>query len=175
MGAHMEHLPITPELYLKTLESLILKIVCVDEVTANCNRGLLNAGKTSIGLNSKTFSRQTPDEYFSYITYQLTGSQDDTVVLRIEATFCVIFGANERVPEGFSDIFNTNNLPLTTMPYFREIVASLTGRMGLPTFTIPYDIFSGGEATSEADQEIQSAQPPLLSEPPTKKPRRKKN
>ena len=173
MAAPVEKSPITPELYLKTLESLTLKMVCVDEVNANCKRDVLNTGKTSVRLDSKTSTKQTPDEYHSYVTYRLIGFQGETVVLKIEATFCVIFGATERVPEGFSEIYNENNLPLTTMPYLRELVASLTGRMGLPMFTIPYNIFPGREAGSEQEQPPRTETAPPTA--PSKKPRAKKD
>jgi len=169
MAISLENPPITPELYLQTLEELALRAVCVDEISATCNRDVLDGGRTTINMASKNFERQTPDEYHVYITYQLTGVQDEVSVLKIEATFCVIFDTTERVPDGFFEVFSENNLVLTTMPYFRELIASVTGRMGLPTLTIPYNIFSGGESTSKGE-----SPEPALPETPAKKTRRKK-
>lgn len=164
---------ISPDAYRQALDKLALKAVCIEELNATCNRDMLNAGKTTINLASKTFSRQTPDEYFSYITYQLTGLQAETPVLKIEATFCVIFDTDERVPDGFSDVFDGQNLPITTLPYLRELIASLTGRMGLQTLTIPYDIYSGSEDTSSQGQALTEKAPSASLDVPPRRTRRK--
>ena len=142
---------IDPDLYRQTLERLQLRTICLEEVHSFCDREGLEKGGVTIGVEDDTFARQTPTKFYAYITYQLTGTQADTAALRLDARYCMIFDTDEPVPPGFFEVFRTLNLKMTTLPYFRELVASITGRMELPTLTLPYNLFIADDA-DEADE-----------------------
>lgn len=141
---------IDPDLYRQTLERLQLRTICLEEVNSFCDREDLEQGGITIGVEEDTFARQTPTKFHAYITYQLTGTQADTVALRLDARFCMIFDTDEPVPLGFFEVFRTLNLKTTTLPYFRELVASITGRMELPTLTLPYNLFIPDDGAEDA-------------------------
>lgn len=134
-------MPIPPEIYSQTLERLDLQTVCLEEVHSFCDRDVLEQGGVTISVEEETFARQTPTRYLAYIHYHLTGTQAATAALKLNARYCLIFDTDKPVPAGFFDVFRTLNLKMTTLPYFRELVASITGRMEVPTLTLPYNLF----------------------------------
>lgn len=141
--------PISPPLYQQTLERLTLQTICLDCVNAYCHRERFAGRETSLTLVTSAEDRQ--DDYYSmFMTYRLHGRHDGEITLEIEATYRLVFRASEPVPAGFFDVFRELNLRMITMPYFRELLASTTGRMELPTLTIPLDIFAAdSEETAE--------------------------
>lgn len=104
-------------------------------------QGRSGTGGVTINISDETFARQTPTRFLAYIYYHLTGLQDDAATLRLDARYCLAFDTDGPVPPGFFDVFRDLNLKMTTLPYFRELVASVTGRMELPTLTLPYNLF----------------------------------
>ncbi len=155
----LEAPPISPELYQQTLERLDLQTISLDCLQASCQRERFEGRETNLSLTTKAEDRQDAPHYSMFITYTLQGRQDSEVNLIIEATYRLIFRASEAVPTGFFDVFRELNLRMITMPYFRETVASTTGRMELPTLTIPLTIFA-------ANQEESAPEP---ADPPHKK------
>ena len=146
-------LPITPDLYRQTLERLELQTVCLEEIHSFCDREALEQGGITINVEEETFARQTPTRYYAYIHYHLMGAQAESAALKLDARYCMIFDMDEQVPTGFFDVFRELNLRMTTLPYFRELVASITGRMELPTLTLPYNLFIPTDGTEEVSLE----------------------
>lgn len=132
---------IEPELYQHTLESLQLKSVCLDSLSASSRRELFGQGGISVELTTDAFAKPAAGQYLAYIKYSLRAARDAEAALVIDATFCVVFDATEPVPDGFFDVYKEVNLVLTTMPFARELIASVTSRMDLPTLTLPYHLF----------------------------------
>lgn len=163
----LEELPISPELYQQTLESLRLKTVCLEEIHAFCDRDALEQSGVTINTADETFARQTPTRFLAYIYYHLTGLQGDATTLRLDARYCLAFDTDNPVPPGFFDVFRDLNLKMTTLPYFRELVASVTGRMELPTLTLPYNLFVEDHSDENAALEGGTARslPALSVEP----------
>ena len=154
---------IDPDLYRQTLERLQFRTICLEEVHSFCDRDSLEQGGVTICVEEDTFARQTPTKFYVYITYKLTGTQAGTAALRLDAQYCMIFDTDEPVPSGFFEVFRTLNLKMTTLPYFRELVASITGRMELPTLTLPYNLFipdDGGEEATLSEDKVSALPAP---------------
>ena len=158
-------MPIAPDLYQETLERLELQSVSLDDLQSCCDREAAQDGQVEIKLAFSSESRQTETSYFAFITYSLRGERDKEMLLEIKAKYRLVFDTSEPVPDGFFEVFRDLNLRITTMPYFRELVASMTGRMNIPTLTLPYAIYAAStEASSEekapVPEEKAKAKPP---------------
>lgn len=162
-----QKLLIEPELYQKTLERLSLISICLDEVKACCSREVAQEGLVDISLSIEAKDQQTEGHYYAFITYSLKGQRGSEVLLEVEAKYRLIFDTPEFVPKGFFEIYSDPNLRITTMPYFRELVTSLTGRMEIPTLTLPYAIFAAPKEEVEEEPSV------ILSDEITKKRTRK--
>lgn len=145
--ANSNPLPIDPEIYQKTLAQIRIQQVALDKVTADCKRGAINPADATVEVKASTRSEHEESEFHALITYSLTAIQNTHIVLSIEATFRLTFETDLPVPTGFSEVFETYNLRPSTMPYFRELVASITGRMEIATLTLPYELL--GRASAE--------------------------
>lgn len=55
----------------------------------------------------------------------------------ITATFGLEYTSPIQPTESISKAFTRHNVPINVWPYFRELVASMTGRMGWEILTIP--------------------------------------
>lgn len=161
MASLTQRLPISPELYQKTLEQMELRTVCLEQVEAVCERSHSHDGLIDISLGAHAEDGQQAGAYFAFITYKLRGQRGGTALLCIDAKYRLHFDAPEPVPDGFFEVFQDLNLRMTTMPYFRELVASITGRMELPTLTLPYAIYAAPdrEEDGQQDSETSSALP----------------
>lgn len=146
---------ITPEQYQKTLERLDLRSVCLDEIKAYCAREAAEDGQVDLNLSAEAEDVQADGQYLAFITYALRGERDAKMVLEIEAKYRLIFDVLEPVPVGFFEVFQELNLRTTTMPYFRELVASMTGRMEIPTLTLPYEVYAGWAEDGEKQETVE--------------------
>lgn len=77
------------------------------------------------------------------LSYEVTGSyvfttQDDESIADIEATFAAIYNKLEdsTLPESDVDDF-ARSVVFQVTPFLREILATMTNRMGLPPFYMP--------------------------------------
>ena len=152
-----QNVPIAAELYQQTLEKLDLQTVCLDEIKACCDREAAQEGQVEISLSADTEARQTDSQYFAFITYRLRGERGGDMLLEVDARYRLIFDTEVQVPEGFFEVFRDLNLRITTMPYFRELVASLTGRMDIPTLTLPYSIYAAPSIEIEEQEAVSVA------------------
>ena len=135
-------LPIDPDLYQETLTKLQMLAICVDEVSCWCHREGFNPGDTDLVLDGVAEDSQNEQEYNMFVTYSLEGKRDEASILKIKAKYRLIYAATDPVPDGFFEVFQELNLRMTTMPYFRELVSSMTGRMQLPILTLPFNIIA---------------------------------
>ncbi len=157
-------MPIAPELYQETLERLELQSVCLDDLQSCCDREAAQDGQVEIKLAVNSEARQTKTNYFAFITYSLRGERDREMLLEIKAKYRLVFDTSEPIPDGFFEAFRDLNLRITTMPYFRELVASMTGRMNIPTLTLPYAIYAApaetfSEENASAPEEVKAKRP----------------
>lgn len=162
---------ISPELYQTTLERLHLQAVSLEEVRACCDPEVAQDGQVEIDLTTESTSRQSETEFLVFITYHLRGIREQESLLEIDAKYRLIFNTAAPVPKGFFEVFQDLNLGLTTMPYFRELVTSITGRMGIPTLTLPYQIHVAPQQEVEGQKKAPAEE---MSSRKQRKPRLKK-
>lgn len=162
---------ITPEQYQKTLEQLDLRSVCLDEIKACCAREAAEGEQVNLNLSAEAEDVQEDGQYLAFITYVLRGERDAEMVLEIEAKYRLIFDVLEPVPVGFFEVFQELNLRTTTMPYFRELVASMTGRMEIPTLTLPYAVYAGSAEDGEEQKAVEPAKTVEVEKKRTRKPK----
>ncbi|MBA2518614.1 MAG: hypothetical protein H0V24_03025 [Chloroflexia bacterium] len=79
------------------------------------------------------------DGFVIFQTYliRFVESDDEQRVGEITATFGLEYTSLVQPTESMSNSFTRHNVPLNVWPYFRELVASMTGRMGWEILTIP--------------------------------------
>lgn len=62
---------------------------------------------------------------------------ESELIGEITAVFGLEYSTSIPLTDPVWEIFGTHNVPLNAWPYFRELVANLTGRMGWMPLTIP--------------------------------------
>lgn len=65
-------------------------------------------------------------------TYDIKAKRGRKRLFYLKAEFVLKMAAADGFTEGFFDFFKDTSLPLVTWPYLRELVGSMTERMGLP-------------------------------------------
>lgn len=143
---------ISPELYQTTLERLHLYAVSLEDMRACCDPEVAQDGQVEIDLTTESESRQSETEFLVFITYRLRGIREQESLLEIDAKYRIVFTTAIPVPKGFFEVYRDLNLSLTTMPYFRELVTSITGRMEIPTLTLPYQIYAAPQQELESQK-----------------------
>ena len=134
--AETARLPLDPVLYRETLARLDLRAVRLQELKTQCHNVVTGNGR--INISTVAGSRHEAGELFIDARYKIDAANEEHDLFSIEAVFVVALSAPDELPEGFVDIYIANNLNITVFPYVRELVASLTSRMGLPALTLPY-------------------------------------
>jgi len=71
---------------------------------------------------------------FSVIGYEL---MDAKHVIDLSGDFQLTFSGDEHFNDDFFKIYKKFNLPIITMPYFRELITTMTSRMGIPPIVLP--------------------------------------
>lgn len=73
---------------------------------------------------------------------------------KVEVELVADYASNEPMADDLFPVFEENNLPLNTWPYFREYLANTVYRMHWVPFTLPTRKFlSGPSTTAEVNQE----------------------
>ena len=75
-------------------------------------------------------------------TVKVTSGEKD--IFDVTATYILIYELKKTLPEEFFVIYKNISLPVHTYPFFRELVSSISTKMGLPNLIIPLrkDLFS---------------------------------
>lgn len=97
---------------------------------------------TSVELEVAEEASYTPvDEGFEvfhrYLLLAKDAQQPSELLGRIEAEFGLRFKSVQPISQPYFEIFRHFNLPVNTWPYWRELVQSMTARMGWPPITLP--------------------------------------
>lgn len=129
---------ISPKEYSQILSGVELEEMHLESVSTKLNRS--EAGlNLNVLTNMKTPEFQVFDGGFSVIVpIQLRAKNNSRkVVIKIDAEFYLKFSSEEEVTEDFFDVYKRQSLRLNTWPYFRELVSSLTAKMGFSPLTLP--------------------------------------
>ena len=120
--------PLDLALYRETLARLDLRAVRLHELQVQCHREV--AGNAKINISTDAGFRREDGALLIDARYKLDASNETNALFTIEATFVVALSAPEELPQDFVEVYIANNLNLTVFPYVRELVASLTARIG---------------------------------------------
>lgn len=69
--------------------------------------------------------------------FTISGKAKRRVVLRLEAEFQLEMTSQVPFTEQFFDVYKRTSLRLNTVPYFRELVSSMTTRLGMSPLYLP--------------------------------------
>lgn len=130
---------ISPKEYNQFLETFQLKTIRLVGCSFNVN--LNYSIRQSIQVNIKEHSKVTRNDNEQVqieLSYELNGVDDsENVIFSLTATYDILFSTEKQLPEAFFTIYKKTSLPMTTWPYFRELVANMISRAGLPMLTLP--------------------------------------
>jgi len=128
---------ISPKEYRKILKGIDLKNILLADLKATIKHELLSEGLKISIKDSAQYSYEE-DEFIIKNKYVLTAKNNDKKnVLKIEATFIVVFESKYEINDDFFNIYKEISLPLNVWPFFRELVNSTTSRMNIPPLTLP--------------------------------------
>lgn len=131
-------LPLDPALYRETLAQLQLREVVLRELHVSCENPVTGDVKINIATDAGAVHERGELRVEAHHTISARNAKE--ALFTIEATYLIVMSAPDELPEGFAEVYIANNLTITVFPFVRELVASLTARMGLPPLTLPYII-----------------------------------
>lgn len=125
----------------------------------------------------------SPGGFFAHQKFEVTFVEDAAAEpsASIQVEFGLAYTTEIELTDTLSETFITWNLPLNVWPYFREFVASMTGRMGWDNYTMPafkaqaprlrIEQVDSGAALDEQDK---TPEAPISPKKTTRKPRETK-
>ena len=131
-----------------------LKSIRLIEITASCNPTATGALVPSVELDCKPGS-VSGDALEVVCEYAFRVHSDDIDVVSSTISYLLEYeiGGGESPNPGDVAEFARANGALNSWPFVREILYSLTSRMGFPPFTLPLMHFSTKPTTSEGHDE----------------------
>jgi len=90
-----------------------------------------------IGIRDQAEFSNAEGGFSIFVRYILTAKVRNKIFLKIEAAYELFFSSEEEISDEFFDIYREISLPFNIWPFFRELVNSLTARMGIPPITLP--------------------------------------
>ena len=131
-------LPLDPTLYRETLSQLHQREIVLRDLHVSCENPV--AGDVKINIATDAGAVHERGELRVDARHTISARNAKDALFTIKATYVVVMSAPDELPEGFAEVYIANNLTITVFPFVRELVASLTSRMGLPPLTLPYII-----------------------------------
>lgn len=125
-------------------------------------------GDIKLGIDTKTRVRDDKSGILVLVTVDLQSNDTDgTAALHIQATFKVLYKCEPTadLTEAHFNAFGELNGLVNAWPFLRELIQSITSRMGLPPLTLPVR----KPALKESDLRRSSPVSPKLKSPPKKK------
>ena len=133
---------LTPKEYLKVISSIDLQEIYLESSSTSVIREeIFKTKQLGVSIGEKAKLERIDDKYSVCHNYELTvpaADSPDKNILRITATFRLVFSSNIKIEEDFFSVFKKANLRINTWPYFREFVQNSTQRMHIPPLTLPF-------------------------------------
>ncbi|NOX89100.1 MAG: hypothetical protein GXO77_08740 [Calditrichaeota bacterium] len=128
---------LSPEEYRKILNGIELKNILLIDLKASIKHELLSEGM-KIDIKDDAQYEYDDDKFIVTNKYILKAKNNDKkIVIKIEATFILVFESGFEITDDFFNIYKDISLPLNVWPFFRELVNSVTSRMNIPPLTLP--------------------------------------
>ena len=131
----------TPKRYAQILKRTELLGVYLESCSATYKREIVFAKEgLEVSIRERaSYTRQYEEiriNHSFYLTCKYPEMKKDFVI-KISATFCLLYTTDPDFDDDFFDVFKEITLPIVSWPYFREFVQSMTQRMGIPPLTLP--------------------------------------
>ncbi|MFL0163980.1 protein-export chaperone SecB [Candidatus Clostridium helianthi] len=127
--------------YKEFIKAIELKDVFLSKITSK--RSILETNNSDINVDVEfkpDFNKleQKENEFTSVAQFHVTAKNENEVLFEIECEFTVInyIDNKELMQSECIDTYVQNNLPIITWPYGREIINSMTTRMGFPALIL---------------------------------------
>lgn len=134
--AETPELPLDPQLYRDALNSLRLREVVLRELHVTCDNPV--AGDVKINISPSAEGNFEKGELRIQSQFVVSARNAEVSLFTVDCSFDVVMSVPGELPDGFIEVYIAHNLFLTVFPYVRELVSSLTARMGLPPLVLPY-------------------------------------
>jgi len=131
------------ELYSELIKHVELEDIQL--INLNCRKYNVEELKRSITIEIRTKNEVesfTEQQLLINVSFKVIGHEadkDENRLFEIDFTFTLKYSLlenNEKFNEEVIDLFVKNNVPLNVWPYARELISSITVRMGLPALVI---------------------------------------
>jgi len=139
-NTHMQQVfepKLTPEEYSRILDKLELRAVLLDKLKATVDRETLHNANNLPVIIEENNTYEMDNDFIVHATLKALCTTGKRKCFTVSAEYTVVFDTEEDISQEFFEIFSVLNLPLTTWPFFRELVNSTTARMGIPPLTLP--------------------------------------
>ena len=132
---------LSPEKYAEILRGTELQEIFLESCSASVNREMM-FGKAGIQVSIRERASYDREDDLVKIkhSFNLTCTHPEIEkgpLIKISATFCLLYTSVPDFDEDFFDVFKKMTLPVVSWPYFREFVQSMTQRMSIPPLTLP--------------------------------------
>lgn len=129
------------DIYKEFIKAIELKQVFLSKITSKRSILEINNSELSVDVEFKPdFNKleQNENEFISVAQFNVTAKDNDEVLFQIECEFTVInyIDNKELMQSECIDTYIQNNLPIIAWPYGREIINSMTTRMGFPALIL---------------------------------------
>ena len=132
---------LSPEKYAEILRGTELQEIFLESCSASVNREMM-FGKVGIEVSIRERASYTKQDDLVKInhSFNLTCTHPEIEkgsLIKISATFCLLYTTVPEFDDDFFDVFKETTLPVVSWPYFREFVQNMTQRMSIPPLTLP--------------------------------------
>jgi preprotein translocase subunit SecB len=131
---------LSPADYRETIKEIELKSISMIDCSAKLNPEQANPNMKVSIQEDAVLKKLGEDEVDIFHTYKMDVRSEDAPqsFVFLNATFKVRFANASKMTGDAFDIYKTINLPILTLPYFREFVSNITARMNIAPITLPF-------------------------------------
>lgn len=149
---------VTPEEYAAFIAGVELECLWLRECQVLNQAGPRSPLAGSVTLELASWWEPLPTGFRAFHRYEARIQADETPLATITVTFGLDFRSSQPMTDRLFALFREINLPVNTWPYFREFLASMTGRMNWLPVTLP-TLKRGVESRGEPPAESPPARP----------------
>ncbi len=157
---------LTPGEYRKHLQHVALREIDLSNLEAGLDRELaLNAPgwglEINMGVRIDQADTLSPTLFLAWDV--IARAEEEPPSIRVKATYRLQLETKEVLPPDFFAIYQQLSATPQVWPYLRELVQSLTGRMGIPQLVLP--LYKESVGSDQRTAEIQRQEDSTMAEP----------
>lgn len=128
---------LTPEEYARILQAFNLRTMELSRLAFDVRMHRVEGTAEYIPAEEILILEHSDKRVVTQVGYRIVAKSGKSIIFKAEVCYTVTFETAQPIPAEFLTIYNRVTLPLTTYPYFRELMSNLVSRTGLPAFTLP--------------------------------------